>query len=111
MKNLILQTNRVIFLVNGVVVFVPTLIYSNDLKVGDQAPILLGFNAKDGRRLNLYRIITELSFKRNKEGKYIVGADKKLVSEFTKNVVVLNFFSKSCIPCIREIPTLNRMVE
>ena len=27
----------------------------------------------------------------------------------TRNVVVLNFFSTKCIPCIREIPTLNKL--
>lgn len=28
-----------------------------------------------------------------------------------RNVIVLNFFSRSCIPCLREMPTYNTIAE
>jgi len=37
----------------------------------------------------------------NKKGKY--------QTDFIKNITVLNFFARSCIPCLREIPTFNRI--
>ncbi|MBU2515593.1 TlpA family protein disulfide reductase [bacterium] len=81
------------------------------LEVGDPAPYLEGINAHDSKRLNLFRLMVDMRFKEDAEGQPLVGADGKYISVFTRNVMVLNFFARSCIPCIREIPTYNRIAE
>lgn len=85
--------------------------FSTELKIGDQAPNLIGNNATDGSRLDLYRIMTQMRFKKDRKGKLVIGVNGKYISEFIEHVVVLNFFSKTCLPCLREIPMFNRIAD
>jgi len=82
-----------------------------ELKSGDQAPDLIGINTLDSSRFDLYQVKTQLRYKKNTEGEFIVGADGKYIGEFINQVVVLNFFSKTCLPCLREIPMFNRISD
>lgn len=90
------------------IVFFPPPIFA-ELRIGDQAPNLMGFDAVSGRRLNLYRIMTDMRFKRDVDGNLLVKDNGKYVTEFIPNITVLNFFARTCIPCLREIPTLNKV--
>jgi len=85
--------------------------YADSLKKGQRAPNLTGFDAISSYRVNLFRVMTQMNFKRDKQGKLVLGKNGKYISEFTHNVVVLNFFAKTCIPCLREIPTFNQVAE
>ncbi|MCP4754759.1 MAG: TlpA family protein disulfide reductase [Proteobacteria bacterium] len=84
---------------------------AGELQVGDRAPNLNGFDAEQASRLNLYRTMTEMRFKRDEQGNLVMKANGKYASEFIHNVMVLNFFARTCIPCLREIPTLNRIAK
>lgn len=81
------------------------------LEIGSKAPNILGNDALNGQRVNLYRVMSELQFKRDKNGMLIRDKNGKYINEFKRYVVVLSFFSRTCIPCIREIPTLNRIAN
>ena len=50
-------------------------------------------------------------FLKDKNGKHKVGPDGKWVFEIKRNVVIINFFATYCVPCIREIPTFNKVAE
>jgi thiol-disulfide isomerase/thioredoxin len=91
------------------IIFFSTVSYS--LELGDQAPNLNGINAIDGSRIDLYKVMTQMRFKKDSKGKLLVGENGKYVTEFIEYVVVLNFFSKICIPCIKEIPFFNRIAD
>jgi len=81
------------------------------LRVDIRAPNLSGFDAATVSRLNLYRVLTEMRFKRDSQGGLVTKANGKYASEFVHNVTVLNFFARTCIPCLREIPTFNHIAE
>ena len=83
---------------------------AGELKIGDRAPNLIGTNALDGSRFHLYRIMTEMGFKRDIRGRLLLE-NGKYVQEFRKYVVVINFFAKTCIPCLRKIPSFNEVAE
>jgi len=85
--------------------------YSVELRIGDRAPNIVGNNALDKTRFNLFRVMTEMKFLRDSEDNLVLGSNGKYKTEFVHNIVVLNFFAKSCIPCLREIPTINRIAE
>lgn len=93
------------------ILFFPQMIFAKDLAIGDKAPNLLGNDAISGHRINLYMKMAELQFERDKYGNLVTGADGKYISKFTRNVLVLNFFSRTCIPCIREIPAFNNVFK
>ena len=78
--------------------------------VGKKAPTLTGKKAKSKGLMALSKLMTELSYKKDKTGKFI-EKNGKYVSEIKKNVVILNFFSTDCIPCLKEIPTYNRLAK
>ncbi|MBU3916924.1 TlpA family protein disulfide reductase [bacterium] len=98
-----------------VFLIVPLLVFSirdgqaEELKIGDKAPNLMGFDPVSGSRLNLYRVLTQMRFKTDDQGTLLVGGDGKYINEFIHFPVVLNFFAKTCIPCLREIPTFNKI--
>ncbi len=85
--------------------------YSDQLSIGSRAPNLIGNDAITGNRINLYMVMTSLQFKRDSRGFLVVGKDGKYVNEFVRNLLILNFFSRSCIPCIREIPAFNQIAD
>lgn len=78
--------------------------------VGENAPQISGKKARGSGLLNLKRLMKELERKKNPDGSY-KEVNGKFVWNFKKNVVVLNFFSTSCIPCIKEIPSYNRIAK
>jgi thiol-disulfide isomerase/thioredoxin len=86
-------------------------VFGNQLFIGSKAPNLTGNDAISGNRINLFMLMTSLQFKRDSRGFLVVGKDGKYVNEFVRNLLILNFFSRSCIPCIREIPTFNQIAE
>ena len=77
------------------------------IEVGDKAPNLIGYNAIGEARLNLYRLMTKMIFKKDENGQ-LIKKNGKFEKEFTNYVMVLNFYSKTCIPCLKEIPTYNK---
>jgi thiol-disulfide isomerase/thioredoxin len=81
-----------------------------DPMIGQKAPIISGKKAKGKGLLKLDKLMTELSYQKDANGKF-VEQNGKFVLQVKKNVVVLNFFSTTCIPCMREIPTYNRLAE
>jgi len=110
MKNLKLQ---IVVICSALIfpLFFPILIFSAELKIGDRAPNLIGLDAKSGKVINLSRLMTTMQFKRNENGDFVIGSDGKYISEFIDNVVILNFFQRSCIPCLKEIPTFNKIAR
>lgn len=109
MKNQKIRCILFIFFIG--VLFFSSESYSAELKIGDQAPNLIGNKATDGSRIDLYRVMTQMRFKKDDKGKLIIGANGKYITEFIEHIVVLNFFSKTCLPCIREIPMFNRIAD
>mgnify|MGYP003966888305 FL=1 len=92
-------------------IFPASYTFARTLKIGEPAPNLIGINAKSKKQINLIRLMTSLQFKRDVKGNLVVGENGKYVTEFIENVVVLNFFQKTCLPCLREIPTFNRIAR
>ncbi len=82
---------------------------NNDLlKIGQKAPIITGKKAVGKGLLSLTKLMSEFGYKKDKNGKFIEKKGK-YVWHLVKNVVVLNFFSTTCVPCMREIPTYNKL--
>lgn len=81
-----------------------------DPLVGQKAPLITGKNATGKGLLRLNSLMSEVAYERDEDGK-LKEVDGKYVLQVTKNVVVLNFFSTTCIPCMREIPTFNRLAK
>jgi len=83
---------------------------SSESMVGQEAPFLSGKKAQGEGLMKLQTLMKEFGFKKDTQGNPVEEGGK-YVPEVTKNVVVLNFFSTSCVPCMREIPTYNRIAE
>jgi thiol-disulfide isomerase/thioredoxin len=83
---------------------------TSDTLIGQQTPLLSGKKALGSGLLKLTNLMTEISFERDKKNK-LKEVNGKYVMYVQKNVVVLNFFATTCIPCIREIPTYNKLAE
>ena len=109
MKKLIYQLY--VFILGCVFILSASGLNAEKLKIGDKAPNLIGLNAKNGKRINLNRLMTNMQFKRDEKGNLLVGSSGKYISEFVDNVVVLNFFQRTCIPCLKEIPTFNKIAK
>jgi thiol-disulfide isomerase/thioredoxin len=78
--------------------------------IGKNAPLLSGKKALGSGLLKLTNLMTEVAFERDEKGKF-KEVNGKYVMQIKKNVVVLNFFATTCIPCIREIPSYNKLAE
>lgn len=76
--------------------------------LGKKAPMLSGQTAQGEGLMKLRQLMKEFGFKKDAQGN-LIEKDGKYVPHVTSNVVVLNFFSTSCVPCIREIPTYNQI--
>lgn len=76
--------------------------------LNQKAPSIMGREALASKFIKLRNLNKSLGYERDASGKF-VEKDGKYVLKMTRNVVVLNFFSTSCIPCIREIPSYNRL--
>ena len=86
------------------------LVASEDRLIGKKAPMISGRSATSVGLIKLNSLLTEVSYQKDKFDRF-VKKNGKYVLLVTKNVVVLNFFSTSCVPCIREIPTFNRIAD
>lgn len=107
------QNIKTVIICSLVLLFTTTTLYggnSPDEMVGMKAPNITGKKAKGKGLMTLSKLMTELSYKKDKNGKFI-EKNGKYVLEIKKNVVILNFFSTDCIPCIKEIPTYNRLAK
>lgn len=78
--------------------------------LGNKAPNLSGKQALGKGMIKLRSLKKSVGYEKDKHGKFKVVNDK-FVLKITKNVVVLNFFSTTCIPCVREIPTYNKLAK
>jgi len=78
--------------------------------VGQKAPFLSGQKAQGAGLMKLRSLLKEFGFKKDANGKFI-EKDGKYIPAVSSNVVVLNFFSTTCVPCMREIPTYNRIAH
>src|SRR3989339_22503 len=76
--------------------------------VGVPAPILSGKTANGPGLMKLNNLMKEFGFKTDEQGKK-VEVNGEYVPEIKRNVVVLSFFATTCVPCMREIPTYNRI--
>ncbi len=79
--------------------------------IGDRAPDINGTDARNNNMLNLSAMFEDSSFKTDANGQFVIGTNGKFIFVTTPNVVILNFFASYCIPCMREIPTYNRIAE
>ncbi len=89
------------------------LVYTNpvsagELAVGDNAPLITGKIAVGKGLLKLRSLMKEIGYQKNANGQF-KKVNGKFVLEVKNNIVVLNFFSTTCIPCLREIPAYNRV--
>jgi thiol-disulfide isomerase/thioredoxin len=82
---------------------------ADELRVGSPAPDLIGIDPETGDRLNLSRVMTETRVKRDSQGNPMLDSDGRALSESIHYVTVLVFFSSRCNPCVKELPTLNRV--
>ncbi|MDH5560470.1 MAG: TlpA family protein disulfide reductase [Deltaproteobacteria bacterium] len=78
--------------------------------IGQKAPILSGKKATGGGLLKLNTLMREIGYQKDDNGKFI-EKNGEYVLQVQNRVVVLNFFSVTCIPCIREIPTYNKLAK
>lgn len=83
---------------------------SDESLVGQKAPMLSGQQAEGAGLMKLRQLMKEFGFKKDADGNNL-EVDGKFVPEVTSNVVVLNFFATTCVPCIREIPTYNKIAK
>ncbi|MBU3915311.1 TlpA family protein disulfide reductase, partial [bacterium] len=83
---------------------------SSDDMIGKKAPMISGKKAIGMGLLKLSNLMTEIGYEKDKNGRFI-EKDGKYVLQVKKNVVVLNFFSTKCVPCVKEIPAYNRLAE
>ncbi|PCI30038.1 MAG: hypothetical protein COB67_02910 [SAR324 cluster bacterium] len=93
-----------------ILLFFSSTLSAAKLKVGDQAPQLIGKKAIGRGILKLSNLKREVGYEKDAQGRF-VEVRGKYVLKIKKNIVVLNFFSTTCIPCIREIPTYNRVAK
>jgi len=103
-----MKKNILIFIIG---LLIPSFLIAGELNTGDKAPNLIGLDAKNGERIILNRVMTVLQFKKDPNGNPIIGDNGKYISEFIDNIVVLSFFQRTCMPCIKEIPTFNRIAR
>ena len=76
--------------------------------VGKPLPPLSGPAALSKGLLNLQKVTRELTFLKDGEGKVIIE-NGRAKSRLDSYALVINFFATYCAPCIREIPTFNKI--
>lgn len=83
---------------------------AKELAKGDPAPLITGKNAVSNGLFRLSSLMKAVGYKRNSDGSF-KETNGKFVLEIHPHVVVLNFFSRTCIPCLKEIPAYNRVAD
>jgi thiol-disulfide isomerase/thioredoxin len=76
--------------------------------LGKPAPILSGRAAFRPGLVNLNKLQNEIVFERDAQGRPLREGDR-VKFHVVHNTVVLNFFATYCVPCVREIPTFNKI--
>ena len=109
MKNQKKQTYKILIGILILFLFLPSATLAVKPKSGDKAQNISGRNALDRTLMNLFQLTVEMDFKKDAVGKKMVDENGKYIMEFVKYAAVLNFFSKDCIPCLKEIPTFNKL--
>ena len=74
------------------------------------APILSGRALISRGLLNLKKLRQDVVFLKDDQGKPI-KENGKYKTETTQYAQVLNFFATYCVPCVKEIPTFNKIAE
>jgi thiol-disulfide isomerase/thioredoxin len=77
--------------------------------LGQELPNLSG-RGTSGRLINLKALQRDVIYLKDAEGKPIKEKGK-LKSEVVDYVLVLNFFATYCVPCVKEIPTFNKIAK
>lgn len=83
---------------------------AKEIAHGDPAPLIVGRKAAGKGFLRLRSLLKTVGYRRGADGRFIEKKGKYVLAA-TRNVVVLNFFSTTCIPCLKEIPAYNRVAE
>jgi len=100
-------SSLIVWLLTVLILSGATLAADNSL-IGKKAPNISGKKAVGKGLIKLRNLMREVGYQKDNLGRY-KEVDGKYVLNVKKKVVILNFFSTKCIPCIREIPTFNRL--
>lgn len=76
--------------------------------LGKPLPPLQGPATLSKGLLNLQKYTRDLEFLKGEDGK-LIFENGRPKSRLTKYALVINFFATYCAPCIREIPTFNKI--
>lgn len=76
--------------------------------VGKPFPNLSG-QGTSGKLVNLQQMKRDVEFQRDAQGQLIKEASGRYQTKVTDYVIVLNFFATYCVPCVKEIPTFNKI--
>ena len=76
--------------------------------LGKDAPMLSG-QGTSGRLVNLAQMRRDVEFLKDDKGQLVKLPDGRYKTQVTDYVIVLNFFATYCVPCVREIPTFNKI--
>ena len=75
------------------------------------APLLMGQGLMTSKLVNIKKLRSEVEYLKDAEGKLVKDDKGALKKEVTNYAQVLNFFATYCVPCVKEIPTFNRITE
>jgi len=78
--------------------------------VGKHAPLLSGRAGFSPGLINLNKLQSEIVYERDANGKPVRDGNR-IKFRVVKYAVVLNFFATYCVPCVKEIPTFNRLAK
>jgi thiol-disulfide isomerase/thioredoxin len=76
--------------------------------VGKEVPTLSG-PGRSGQLVNLQKLRREVEFLKDAQGQLIKTPEGRLATRVTDYVLVVNFFATYCVPCVKEIPTFNKI--
>ncbi|HEX7928255.1 MAG TPA: TlpA disulfide reductase family protein [bacterium] len=76
--------------------------------VGKAFPNLSG-QGTSGKLVNLQQMKREVEFLKDAQGQLIKEPSGRYKTKITDYVIVLNFFATYCVPCVKEIPTFNKI--
>ena len=85
------------------------LVEANSPLLGKPLPNLMGPALLSPGILNLVKMQRELYVPRDANGQFVKDASGRIKMEVKKYALVISFFATYCQPCLREIPTFNRI--
>lgn len=83
---------------------------ANSSLINQKAPLISGKNATKPGLINLNRLMTEIGYEKDENGRF-KEKNGKFILKIKRNIVVINFFSTTCLPCLKEIPSYSRLAE